>query len=107
SPIGWFKGSFFASFILICLISQPSLAANTPATSVSKAIPHINIFQPRFFFIQSPRNTRTPPEIATMETKNSPTSQDNEDDEKTVEIIYIFWFTPSPTCRFWTIPPPP
>jgi hypothetical protein len=32
-----------------------------------------------------------------METKNSPISQDNEDDEKTVEIIYILiWMIPIP-----------
>jgi|GEM_PF-4162787 len=120
SDIGRLMGSLFAALIFICLISQPSLAAKTPATTVSKAMPHINIFQPRFdfnfsdltsstkvsgcsffsassafFSIQSPRNTSTPPEIATRKMRNSPTNQDNEDDESTVEIIFIL----SPAAR--------
>jgi hypothetical protein len=42
-----------------------------------------------FFSSQRPRNTSIPPSIATIEINNSPTSQDNELDEKTIEIIYF------------------
>ena len=100
---------FAGVFALICFISQPSFAANTPAITVSIAIPHINIFQPRFFFnfddlksstsgkyslsalcsIQSPRNTIKPPSTAKNVVIASTTNQDNEDDETIVEIIYF------------------
>jgi len=111
--IGRFNGSFLASSILICLISNPSLAANVPATIVSMAIPTINIFQPRpvdfldalksamswnisladFFSFHSPQNTRPPPSMAKNIVTNSTTSHDSASDEKTAENIYVLIWT--------------
>jgi hypothetical protein len=107
SEIGWLRGSFRASAILICFICISSFTANAHAVTISKAIPSINSHQPRFalrfcrqksrisanasfsarFSIQSPQNTRTPPTQAVNAVQNIEAA-DNEPSDAKIIIIY-------------------
>ncbi len=106
SEIGWLRGSFRASAILICFICISSFTANAHAVTISKAIPSINSHQPtvalRFcrqksrisanasfsarFSIQSPQNTRTPPTQAVNAVQNIEAADNEPSDAKI--IIY-------------------
>jgi len=112
-----FRGSMFATFVLVCFISNSPLTVSANAVTISKPIPTIRICQPRsafnfcdlksstlrysflpaFFSIQSPQNTSTPPILANNEVN---TVQDNQDADAELSDATIILLTSIPYLIF-------
>jgi hypothetical protein len=117
---GWFRGSFAAIAMAVCLAWHPSLHAKTIATTISIKTPRISHFQPRapmiLWRLNSPTSlngfssggpsifkpiyTIIPPIAAKTEITNWPTHHDtegnvtNDNDVKFKMLISLVWGIP-------------